>query len=217
LDQDSFEPKPSRKELERLRRRSDILHAARELFINKGFVSATLEEVAQAAEFGKGTIYNYFANKEELLWGMLEQFLDETAELAQAEFGSSEKTARKKFEDYAKAVISRGREHEFFHTIMKEQHVLEASDTQGRMSLLAGKIRTCWGIIAQEIEKEMAAGRFKQGNALQMAGLFDLMIRAFGMGTQSKKFPISAVPPDEVVALVVSTFLDGVAIHTVEG
>ncbi|MBU1707267.1 TetR/AcrR family transcriptional regulator, partial [bacterium] len=51
--------KPSRKELEKQQRRFDILMAAKTLFVQKGYHNTTLEEVAQLAEFGKGTIYNY--------------------------------------------------------------------------------------------------------------------------------------------------------------
>ena len=56
----------SRKERERLLRRDEIISAAREVFALRGFAEATLDEIAERAEFGKGTLYNYFENKEEL-------------------------------------------------------------------------------------------------------------------------------------------------------
>lgn len=55
-----------RKERERLFRRDEIMNSAVKLFAKKGFNSTTLEEIAEAAEFGKGTLYNYFSSKEEI-------------------------------------------------------------------------------------------------------------------------------------------------------
>ena len=73
---------PSRKEREKLARQQEILKAARELFVTKGFRETTLEEIARLAEFGKGTLYNYFASKEDLFIGIIEQVTDEMLAIA---------------------------------------------------------------------------------------------------------------------------------------
>ncbi|OGU95730.1 MAG: hypothetical protein A2330_09815 [Ignavibacteria bacterium RIFOXYB2_FULL_36_7] len=56
----------SRKERERIFRKKEIMDAAIRVFAEKGFNSCTLEEIAGTAEFGKGTLYNYFQGKEEI-------------------------------------------------------------------------------------------------------------------------------------------------------
>jgi AcrR family transcriptional regulator len=57
----------SRRERERLARRDAMLDAALEVFAEKGYNSASVDEIAERAEFGKGTIYNYFPDgKDEL-------------------------------------------------------------------------------------------------------------------------------------------------------
>ena len=43
-----------------------ILSAAQSLFFRFGFKKTSVDEIAAEAGVGKGTIYNYFANKEEL-------------------------------------------------------------------------------------------------------------------------------------------------------
>jgi AcrR family transcriptional regulator len=48
------------------RTRSLLLDAAQEVFAEKGFVSATLDDIAKAAGYSKGAIYKYFSTKEEL-------------------------------------------------------------------------------------------------------------------------------------------------------
>ncbi len=55
-----------RKEKEKQQRRDDILGAAKEVFFSKGLMSATMDEIAEKAELSKGTLYLYFASKEEL-------------------------------------------------------------------------------------------------------------------------------------------------------
>jgi AcrR family transcriptional regulator len=63
----------SRKDRERLTKRQDILKAARVVFAEKGLHAATLDEIAEKAEFAKGTLYTYFANKDDLFVSMLEE------------------------------------------------------------------------------------------------------------------------------------------------
>ena len=46
--------------------RERILAAAREVMLGKGLVRATTKEIARAAGLSEGTLYNHFANKEEL-------------------------------------------------------------------------------------------------------------------------------------------------------
>src|SRR4029079_7220482 len=52
-------------------RRTQILDAATNVFAEKGFHDATIRQVAQRAGIADGTIYLYFANKTELLLGIL--------------------------------------------------------------------------------------------------------------------------------------------------
>lgn len=54
-------------------RRAEILSAAGRLFAEKGYHRTTTQDIAAAAEVSEGTIYNYFASKEELLFAIMEQ------------------------------------------------------------------------------------------------------------------------------------------------
>src|SRR3954453_19220787 len=56
-------------------RRSDIISAALRLFAAKGFAATRLDDVAEAAGIAKGTVYLYFATKEELLRDVVRQEL----------------------------------------------------------------------------------------------------------------------------------------------
>ena len=56
-----------RREQERIRRKNDILEAARAVFAQDGFRRATVDQIAQRAQVAKGTIYLYFETKEAVL------------------------------------------------------------------------------------------------------------------------------------------------------
>lgn len=52
-----------RRQREKDKRRSEIIDAAEKLFFSKGFNSVTMDDVAEAVELSKGTLYLYFKNK----------------------------------------------------------------------------------------------------------------------------------------------------------
>jgi TetR/AcrR family transcriptional regulator, repressor of fatR-cypB operon len=56
----------TRKEREKELRREAILGAARKVFARDGYFNATMSQIAGVAEFGMGTIYQYFPNKQGL-------------------------------------------------------------------------------------------------------------------------------------------------------
>lgn len=66
-----------RKERDRLLRRNDILGAAERVFAEKGFHGASVEEIAAASEYGVGTLYLYFKDKNEIYFSVLTEKLDE--------------------------------------------------------------------------------------------------------------------------------------------
>ena len=73
-----------RRELERARRKQEILQAARAVFAQDGYNRATVAAVARRAELGKGTLYLYFDTKEAILAELTLQALGELGEQLQA-------------------------------------------------------------------------------------------------------------------------------------
>ena len=55
-----------RKEREKERRKEEILDAAQRVFIEKGLTTATVDDIAAAAELSKGTLYLHFESKEDI-------------------------------------------------------------------------------------------------------------------------------------------------------
>lgn len=59
------------------RTRERILVAAQEVFSQKGFHQATMDEIAERAEVGKGTLYRHFPSKESLFHQLVQTRLKE--------------------------------------------------------------------------------------------------------------------------------------------
>ena len=64
-------------------RREDILRAGEQVFGTIGFERATISELADAAEIGKGTFYLYFESKDHLLGALWERYVDAIVTTAQ--------------------------------------------------------------------------------------------------------------------------------------
>lgn len=60
--------------------RKKLLDAAEDVFSEFGFHKALVEEIANRAGLGKGTIYRYFENKEELFKSLMEEHVNELTE-----------------------------------------------------------------------------------------------------------------------------------------
>lgn len=56
------------------RTRSLLLDAAEQVFAEKGFTTATLDDIAQAAGYTKGAIYKHFAAKDELFLAVSDRY-----------------------------------------------------------------------------------------------------------------------------------------------
>ncbi len=74
----------SRRERESARHRQEMLEAAQSVFSEHGFEKARMEDIAQRAEFAVGTLYRFFASKDQLYLELLrdkadvmEEWLDE--------------------------------------------------------------------------------------------------------------------------------------------
>ncbi|MBP2626724.1 MAG: transcriptional regulator, TetR family [Firmicutes bacterium] len=55
------------------KKRQQILDAAYIVFSRKGYHRATVDEIIALADTGKGTVYNYFVNKEQLFYTLIKE------------------------------------------------------------------------------------------------------------------------------------------------
>ncbi len=60
------------KTVDKQKKRQNIALSSTELFCKKGFHNLTVSEVAHNAKIAKGTIYEYFKNKEDIVFAIIE-------------------------------------------------------------------------------------------------------------------------------------------------
>jgi len=81
------EPKWRRRKEERP---SDIVAAALEVFSEKGFAGARIEEIAKRAGVSKGTLYLYFETKEEMFRAVVREVVVPNVETVRAAFEAAD-------------------------------------------------------------------------------------------------------------------------------
>lgn len=59
-------------------KKKQIIDAAHQLFVDKGYVSTSIQDILDKAEISKGTFYHYFNSKNECLMAILEFVYEET-------------------------------------------------------------------------------------------------------------------------------------------
>jgi AcrR family transcriptional regulator len=69
-------PAKSRREVEEAARREHILSVSERLFAERGLLDTSVADIARKAEFGVGTLYKYFKDKNTLIQSLLESRLD---------------------------------------------------------------------------------------------------------------------------------------------
>jgi AcrR family transcriptional regulator len=66
------------------RNREALIQAGYEVMARKGIDAATMSEIAELADVGAGTVYNYFASKDELAMSVMEQVMERLAQRIEA-------------------------------------------------------------------------------------------------------------------------------------
>lgn len=82
-----------------------ILLAAADVFSRKGYLQATLDEIIEIADTGKGTVYNYFKNKDNLFYTLVSR-INEPFVAALQKVEASDESPFIKLELYLKEMIS---------------------------------------------------------------------------------------------------------------
>ena len=108
----------SRREREKLAHRHEILDAATRVFAQKGYFNATLDEVAQEAEFSKGTMYLYFSNKEDLLFSIIHDKMEGYLKTLKSTLSGEKSFKQELYECFMNAARVTFKDTDFFTLLM---------------------------------------------------------------------------------------------------
>jgi AcrR family transcriptional regulator len=73
-----------------------IVAAGMKLFAKKGYLSVAVKDIAKEAGISQGLMYNYFKSKEKLLWYIIDQMVNDMAELIKLAHGTDNPAERLK-------------------------------------------------------------------------------------------------------------------------
>ena len=149
-----------------------MLDAARAVFAEKGYEQATLDEIADRAEFGKGTLYNYFeGGKQEILYAVIGDLFERLADVVHAFFRAPEqqqRAVRAVLRDFVYTVLTFFFERrDLFSILMKEAHRMAFHPEH--VIHLAGLRERVVDQIAPALEVAMARGSIRALDARTVA------------------------------------------------
>lgn len=178
-----------RKNREKIMRRQQIQNAAKELFHQKGFVSTTMEEIAEKAELSPATLYLYFKNKEELYVSLILislQYLFEQIEEVYLNKKLSPESKILKFKDA------------MYNTYQYEPLLLRIilhvqlegtlfSLSQDLLDQILDLSRKIMRMIAQVYKEGSHQGKFREGASMAQADILWSMFTGLVIWEESKK------------------------------
>lgn len=182
------------------RTHEDLLTAAVEHFLDRGYAAASLEQIAEDAGYSKGAVYSNFANKDQLCAEVLGRVrLGKAAEIATGILaGGTLEDALSAFATWAERTIGDTRwtllEVEFAVRLRHNEAILEdmAAGATGIRALLAAQIRS----LAEA--NSIALQQDPESSALRILSV------GVGLGLQRAVDP--ALPVDALVETVREAF-----------
>lgn len=126
-----------RKEREKEQRKKDIIDAAERVFFNKGFDTATVDDVANEAELSKGTVYLYFKSKEDIHFAISMRGMDILNRLIR-EIYDEKKNSADNILEFGKAYVRFTRDYKnYFKSIMIfDSSKIDKVDISRKMKIL---------------------------------------------------------------------------------
>ncbi|PID05833.1 MULTISPECIES: TetR/AcrR family transcriptional regulator [unclassified Sporosarcina] len=148
-------------------RREEIMLAAEKSFSMFGYKATTMDQVAKIANVGKGTIYTFFSNKEELfhsiVWKMVGEMKDVSEQTA-IEGASFQENAHARIMQLLKFRET----HQLFIKLIEEEKELRTPAVGDALTSIEKEILK---FIAGKIERGVAKGELKPCNSELIAFL----------------------------------------------
>lgn len=114
---------------EHLNRKQEILNAATKSFSLFGYKATTVDQVAKIANVGKGTIYTFFENKEQLLHFAVKNLIEEMRQEADRAINSNNNFMTNAHSGLMKMLEFRER-HQLFAKLLEEERQLATPEVK---------------------------------------------------------------------------------------
>lgn len=141
-------------------RRQEILTAATESFSMFGYKATTIDQIARLANVGKGTIYTFFKNKEELFYEIITKLIHDMEREANQVI-----RLNKPFQENVHQALYKMLEfrldHQLTIKLVQEQRDIGTPVVQNVMKKLEDSI---FKFIKEKIKQAIENGEIKEGN-----------------------------------------------------
>lgn len=127
---------PLTPERRRQQTRDHLLQAAAQVFAERGFHGASLDEVAAVAGFSKGAVYSNFKNKEDLFLALLESMYAREMDALQETLHTSPGPPELRLEDFARFVRDQPTLAGPTYSLYEEFHVYALRNPAARKKLI---------------------------------------------------------------------------------
>ena len=181
--------------------RQRLLEAALEEIAREGYMGAKVDRISQAAGFAKGTIYNYFPSKRDLMLALL----DTLAELHlgfTAQSIQPEQDARQRLESFFRAGLAFTQQHLAAARVLV--NTVYGPDEAFKLHLYAA-YQPMFQLVGEIVAVGVAEGRFRQLEPSSTAAL--LMTFYLGMASQVDESGRTWLPPDQIIDFVLHAVL----------
>jgi len=91
MSEETLGRKEKRREQIKLQTRMEILQACAQLIVEKGVAGISMDDVAALSGLSKGSLYNYFSNRDELIWLVIDTYLQHFVDQARTELHEDHK------------------------------------------------------------------------------------------------------------------------------
>src|SRR5271154_2521361 len=133
--------------------RDYLLAAAAQVFADRGFHGASLDEVAAVAGFTKGAVYSNFKNKEDLFLALFKANYDREMDALRATLEASEVPSESRLSDFAALIWEQTRQPGNFGLLYQEFWLYAARNPAAREQLTRLEDENVRGI-AEVLEAE---------------------------------------------------------------
>lgn len=185
-------------------RRKQVVEAAGKSFALFGYKATTMEQVAKLANVGKGTIYTFFTNKEELFNEIVKDVILQLRDLAETSM-EVDKPFTYNLHRFLFAALEFRREHEFMHRLTHEVIEMGTAAAKEGMQKIENAILS---FVVSKIEDAIERGELKPCNSERTAYAMFKMYIAFVIDWEMFHEPLNK---EEILELFNLYFVEGLA------
>lgn len=203
------------KKLEIRERETRILEVARPIVVKDGYHGLNMDRIAEAVKYSKGTIYNHFSCKEEIIIALAIENMNKRIELFRqaAEFKGCARYRMMAIGEAAEIFVRRYADYFQFEQILQLDSVREKT-SEKRQSVIRNCEMQCMSVVAGIVRDAVANGDLVLPDQMTpeslVFGLWSLSSGAYSIILSSESLPAIGVnDPFEQVRNHTAAMLDG--------